>query len=96
VIFDSTVPPYHGRAVYAVGEAHEVPDSELDRAIRQYPRRTGDGSTQVDREDVSAPSPYRLYRVTVSDLWVLCPREPRQPCALHGLAKDHRAEVAAP
>jgi hypothetical protein len=47
----------------------------------------------VTREDVTAPSPYRLYAVTVSDMWVLCPREPRQPCPLHGLAKDHRVQV---
>ena len=43
VIFDSTVLPYHGRAVY-----------------------------------ISS---------------VLCPRAPRQPCELHGIAKDHRTTV---
>jgi hypothetical protein len=33
VIFDSTVAPYHGRAVYAVGEARELSGSDLDRAL---------------------------------------------------------------
>jgi hypothetical protein len=42
---------------------------------------------------VTGPSEYRLFRAVLSEMWVLCPREPRQPCPLHGLAKDHRAEV---
>ena len=93
VIFDSTVAPYHGRAVYAVGEAREVSGSDLDRALRAYPRSDARGATPVTREDVTAPAPYRLYRAAVSDMWVLCPREPMRPCPLHGLAKDHRARV---
>jgi nitroimidazol reductase NimA-like FMN-containing flavoprotein (pyridoxamine 5'-phosphate oxidase superfamily) len=92
VVFDSTVAPYHGRALYAVGEAQPVPDESLDRALAIYPRRDG-GTTAVTREDVSAPSEYRLYRATASEMWVLCPRPPRQACGLHGLATDHRAEV---
>lgn len=94
-VFDSTVVPYHGRAVYAVGEAREVSGGDLDRALRVYPRPGGAGVTPVTLEDVTAPSPYRIYRATASDLWVLCPREPRQPCPLHGLAQDHRARVPA-
>ena len=93
VIFDSTVAPYHGRAVYAVGEARELSGSDLDRALVAYPRPGGEGVTQFTREDVTAPAPYRLYQATASDRWVLCPREPRQPCRLHGVAKDHRARV---
>lgn len=95
VIFDSTVAPYHGRAVYAVGEASALSGIDLDRALGAYPRPGGRDVTQVTREDVTAPAPYRLYRATASDLWVLCPREPRQPCQLHGLAEDHRARVTA-
>ena len=38
VIFDSTVAPYHGRAVYAVGEARELSGSDLDRALAVYPQ----------------------------------------------------------
>jgi pyridoxine/pyridoxamine 5'-phosphate oxidase len=92
VVFDSTVAPYHGRAVYAVGEAGELSGRDLDRALPAYPRRGGRASS-VTRDDVTAPAPYRLYRATVSDLWVLCPREPRQPCPLHGLGTDHRTRV---
>jgi hypothetical protein len=93
VVFDSTVAPYHGRAVYAVGEAREVPAGDLDRVLAAYPRPDADGASPVTREDVSAPSPYRLYLATASELWVLCPREPREPCPLHGIAADHRARV---
>ena len=93
VIFDSTVALYHGRAVYAVGEARELSGSDLDRALGSYPRPDGRGATPVLREDVTAPAPYRLYRATVSDMWVLCPREPRQPCPLHGIKMDHRTRV---
>jgi nitroimidazol reductase NimA-like FMN-containing flavoprotein (pyridoxamine 5'-phosphate oxidase superfamily) len=95
VVFDSTVAPYHGRAVYAVGEARPLSGSDLDRALGVYPRPGGADAVPVAREDVVAPAPYRLYRATVSDMWVLCPREPRQPCALHGLDTDHRARVTA-
>ncbi|MEV4343005.1 pyridoxamine 5'-phosphate oxidase family protein [Actinoplanes sp. NPDC049596] len=93
VIFDSTVEPYHGRAVYADAEVAEVPAGEVEQALALYPRRDGHDVTMLDREDVTGPSGYRLYRATVSDLWVLCPREPRTPCELHGLSKDHRARV---
>jgi nitroimidazol reductase NimA-like FMN-containing flavoprotein (pyridoxamine 5'-phosphate oxidase superfamily) len=95
VIFDSTVAPHHGRAVYAVGEARELSGSDLDRALGAYPRSDGRGATPVTREEVTAPSPYRLYRAMAADMWVLCPREPRQPCPLHGLAEDHRIRVTA-
>jgi hypothetical protein len=93
VIFDSTVAPYHGRAVYAVGEARELSGEDLDRGLEVYPGRGGLVGTAFTREDVTPPEPYRLYHATASDLWVLCPREPRQPCQLHGVANDHRARV---
>jgi nitroimidazol reductase NimA-like FMN-containing flavoprotein (pyridoxamine 5'-phosphate oxidase superfamily) len=95
VIFDSTVAPYHGRAVYAAGEARVLSGSDLDRALEAYPRPDGVDATPVTPADVSGSAPYRLYQATAADLWVLCPREPRQPCPLHGLSKDHRARVPA-
>jgi hypothetical protein len=93
VVFDSTVRPYHGNAVYAVGEAHELSGDDVGRGLEIYPGAAERGVPRFTLEDVSGSSPYRLYQATAADLWVLCPREPRQPCALHGLAKDHRAEV---
>jgi hypothetical protein len=43
-------------------------------------------------EQLRAPAPYRLYRATVSEHSVLCPRG-TGACALHGLPFDHRAPV---
>jgi nitroimidazol reductase NimA-like FMN-containing flavoprotein (pyridoxamine 5'-phosphate oxidase superfamily) len=93
VVFDSSVPPYHGRAVYAVGTAYELQGDDLDRGLRVYPGPSSRDATALARDDVTGSSPYRLYRAVATDLWVLCPREPRQPCPLHGLARDHRARI---
>jgi len=93
VIFDSTVTPYHGRAVYGVGQAREVPADDLHRALQVYPGPSSRDATPVTPEEVTGISPYRLYQATTSKVWVLCPREPRQPCPLHGLARDHRVSI---
>jgi pyridoxine/pyridoxamine 5'-phosphate oxidase len=93
VIFDSTVPAYHGRAVYLSGTAEELTGRDLDRGVEIFRGDPSRGGTTVSVEDVSAPSEYRLYRATVSEAFVLCPREPRQPCPRHGIAADHCAPV---
>jgi hypothetical protein len=79
VIFDSTVPAYHGRAVYLSGTAAELTGRELDRGVEIFRVDPNRGGTTVSVEDVSAPSEYRLYRAAVSEAFVLCPRGPRQP-----------------
>lgn len=95
VIFDSTVRPYHGRAVYLSGEAGVLDGADLTHGIEVYPGQLAarQGATPVTLEDVTAPSPYRLYRAAATEAYVLCPREPRTPCAEHGLQEDHRAAV---
>lgn len=93
VVFDSSVRPYHGRALYAVAEACELRGDDLERGLRVYPGPSDRGATVLTRDDVSGSSPYRLYRATATDLWVLCPREPGQPCPPHGLVKDHRTRI---
>lgn len=92
-VFDSTVVPGHGRGLYAVAEARELSGHDLDRGLEVYPGPSQRGGVSITRDDVTGPSPYRLYRATVSDLWVLCPREPGQPCPLHGFAQDHRTRI---
>ena len=92
-VFDSTVAPYHGRAVYAAAQAREVSGDDLDRGLEVYPGPGHRGGAPVTRSDVTGASPYRLYRATATDVWVLCPREPRQPCRLHGLSRDHRTRI---
>ena len=93
VVFDSTVAPYHGRALYAAASAQQVEGAELRRGLEVYPGPATRGGSLATEEDVTDPSPWRLYRARATHVWVLCPREPRQPCPLHGRADDHRARV---
>lgn len=93
VVFDSTVPPYHGRALYADGAAHELGPDELDPALRCYPGPADRGGSPVTAEDVIGAAPWRLYRARATRTWVLCPRPPRQPCPRHGRTDDHRTPV---
>ena len=92
-VFDSTVPPYHGRCLYAAGSAAVLSDDDLHRGLDIYPGPAARGGTSVSVDDVSGSSPWRLYRARASAVWVLCPREPRQPCPLHGRNDDHRERI---
>ncbi|MEJ1922531.1 pyridoxamine 5'-phosphate oxidase family protein [Microbacterium sp. KHB019] len=92
-VFDSTVPPYFGRCVYASGLAETLTGDELRLALDVYPGPQERGGSAVAEEDVTGASAWRLYRVRASALWVLCPREPRQPCERHGRADDHRTRL---
>lgn len=93
VVFDSTVQPYHGRALYAAATAQEVPEHDLDRSCQVYPGPPSRGASTITPEQVSGSSSLRLYRARASDAWVLCPRPPRQACRLHGRNDDHRARI---
>jgi hypothetical protein len=93
VIFDSQVPTYHGRAAYLSATATELDGRDLDRGIEIYPGPATRDATGVTLDDVTPPSTYRLYRATATEAFVLCPREPRQPCPLHSIAVDHRTPV---
>lgn len=93
VIFDSTVPAYHGQAVYMTAMAEQLTGGDLERALQVYPGPPERGGSSVSADMVQAPAAYRLYRATVSEHFVLCPRGVGQPCELHGAAVDHRAAV---
>lgn len=93
VVFDSTVAPYTGRAVYASGVAAPVGEEELEGALSVYPGPEARGGSALERDDVSGDSPWRVWRAVATALWVLCPRERGRPCDLHGRSDDHRAAV---
>jgi len=85
VIFDSQVPVGSARAVYMSARAEELSGAGLERDIARF-----DAASQAQGlsrrwalEDVLAPAPYRLYRATVSQHWVLDPDS----------SPDDRAEV---
>jgi len=85
VVFDSRVAVGSARAVYMSGRAEEVPGADLEHDIALFDS-TGQAQGLTRRwalADVLAPAPYRLYRATVSQHWVLDPDS----------SPDDRAEV---
>jgi nitroimidazol reductase NimA-like FMN-containing flavoprotein (pyridoxamine 5'-phosphate oxidase superfamily) len=86
VIFDSQVAVGSARAVYMAARAEELSGADLERGIAVFDAATG--AQGLERrwtlDDVVDPAPYRLYRATVSQHWVLDPDS----------SPDDRAEVA--
>jgi hypothetical protein len=79
-IFDSSVPVGGAQAVYMKGLARELTGDEVGPGIEVYDRVSRE---DVGREwglgDVQGSSPFRLYRATVSEHWVLIPgRDPER------------------
>ena len=93
VIFDSQQAPGTGSGLYMSAVADQVDESEMDVALETYPGPPERGARRIAREEVAGPGPYRLYRATTSQHYMLCPRETGQPCAPHGRLGDHRIEV---
>lgn len=75
VIFDSQVAVGSARAVYMSARAEELSGAELERGVALFDAATrAQGLTRRwALEDMLAPAPYRLYRATVSQHWVLDP-----------------------
>ena len=93
VVFDSKAPVGTGQAVYMSAIAQRVPEDELDRGLEIYPGPPERGGRAFAAEDLRPPAPYRLYRATVSQHSILCPRTSGQPCPDHGRVADHRTQV---
>jgi nitroimidazol reductase NimA-like FMN-containing flavoprotein (pyridoxamine 5'-phosphate oxidase superfamily) len=85
VIFDSQVAVGDARAIYMSARAEELSGAELERDVALFEAASrAQGLTRSwALEDMLAPSPYRLYRATVSRHWVLDPDS----------SPDDRAEV---
>ncbi|MFC7531891.1 pyridoxamine 5'-phosphate oxidase family protein [Actinoplanes sp. GCM10030250] len=72
VIYDSTVPVYHGEAVYLAAEGALVPDEELDTSLAIYNSPAGvRGAPLFDRTELEAGARLRLYRASVREAWAL-------------------------
>ena len=85
VIFDSQVAVGSARAVNMSARAEELSGAELESDVAFFDT-AGQAQGLTRRwgsEDVLAPAPYRLYRATVSQHWVLDPDS----------SPDDRAEV---
>jgi nitroimidazol reductase NimA-like FMN-containing flavoprotein (pyridoxamine 5'-phosphate oxidase superfamily) len=85
VIFDSQVAVGSALAVYMSARAEELSGAELEHDIAVFDAagRAQGLPRRWTVEDVVAPAPYRLYRATVSQHWVLDPNS----------SPDDRAEV---
>jgi nitroimidazol reductase NimA-like FMN-containing flavoprotein (pyridoxamine 5'-phosphate oxidase superfamily) len=85
VIFDSQVAVGGARAVYMSASAKELSGAELERDVALFDTAAqAQGLTRRwALEDMVAPAPFRLYRATVSQHWVLDPDS----------SPDDRAEV---
>jgi uncharacterized protein YhbP (UPF0306 family) len=71
-IFDSTVPVGGAQAVYVAGTADELTGTELDRGIELFGRLSEENVGRMwALDDVQPPSPFRLYRATASEHYVL-------------------------
>ena len=85
VVFDSQVAVGSAEAVYMSGRAEELSGAELESEVAVFDA-AGQAQGLTRRwalEDVVAPAPYRLYRATVSQHWVLDPDS----------SPDDRAEI---
>ncbi|HET6823175.1 MAG TPA: pyridoxamine 5'-phosphate oxidase family protein [Anaerolineales bacterium] len=75
VIFDSRVRVGMGQAVYISAVARELTGAEFDRGIQIYNGRFQNPSEHgvhiIRPEDVQDPAPYRLYRATAHEHWIL-------------------------
>ncbi|MFD5864779.1 pyridoxamine 5'-phosphate oxidase family protein [Agromyces sp. NPDC127015] len=79
-IFDSTVAVGSAIAVYAEGVAGELPDDELDAALAVFDTRSvAQGLRSWTRDDVTGTAPFRLYRATATQVYVLDELERRVP-----------------
>lgn len=91
VVFDSRVPASTGQAVYMSAEAEELAGADLDHGVEVYPGPPERGGRVMAPEDLRPPAAYRMYRATVSQHWILCPRS--GPSRDHGRTYDHRTAV---
>jgi hypothetical protein len=74
VIFDSRAPVGIAQAVYVSTTAEELTDADLDRGIGVFSRASAAGGAgEWGSEEVRPPAPYRLYRATAFEHWVLDP-----------------------
>jgi nitroimidazol reductase NimA-like FMN-containing flavoprotein (pyridoxamine 5'-phosphate oxidase superfamily) len=75
VVFDSSVEVGSARAAYMSARAEELSGADLERDVAFFAAASeAQGLTRRwTLDDVVAPAPYRLYRATVSEHWVLDP-----------------------
>ena len=83
VIFDSTVPEGSVDAVYVEGTAVEAEDSDLNRMLAVFSKRSTDrGGSAWTESDVTAGAPHRLYIARAVAHFVLGDHDRRLPVTI--------------
>jgi pyridoxine/pyridoxamine 5'-phosphate oxidase len=83
VIFDSTVPPGTGQAVYVEGTAEQLEGGAAASPIAVFSARSQAlGGPAWTPDDVEPPAPLRLYRTTAGAHFVLGANDERVPVRL--------------
>lgn len=74
VVFSSQVPIGTGQGVYMSAMAEQLNGVELKQGIEIFSSTSlGHGGHEWKLEDVQATTPYRLYRATALEHWILDP-----------------------
>jgi nitroimidazol reductase NimA-like FMN-containing flavoprotein (pyridoxamine 5'-phosphate oxidase superfamily) len=91
-IYDPSVEIGAAAAVYVSGTAEELTGAELEAGIELFGRlsRKGDGP-DWELKDVQPPTPYRLYRATASEHFILI--RGRDPERGTGVDRRERVEL---
>ncbi|AKU14717.1 pyridoxamine 5'-phosphate oxidase family protein [Luteipulveratus mongoliensis] len=80
VIFDSTVPPLTGKAVYAEALAQEVEESDVPEALATFnAREAAVGIGRLGLGDVTGDGNFRLHRARATQLYYLDDHDHRVP-----------------
>ena len=83
MIFDSTVPPGDGQAVYLSATAAELTGDDIDRGIDVFARgAVAAGLATWTRDNVVPPARHRIYRAVASEHFVLNEHDERVPVTL--------------
>jgi nitroimidazol reductase NimA-like FMN-containing flavoprotein (pyridoxamine 5'-phosphate oxidase superfamily) len=91
-IFDSSVPVGAAQAVYMKGLAKELTGNELEPGLEVFDRVSReDIGREWGLDDVQGSALVRLYRVTVSEHWVLIPG--RDPERGSGVDRSERVSI---
>jgi hypothetical protein len=74
VVFDSTVRPLTGQAVYMMATARQVPEAGLESGLIVVSRKSvRSGLKEYGTASVTGDAPLRLYCATVSEHYILDP-----------------------
>ena len=83
VIFDSTVTPGDGQAVYMSATAEELTGDEIDAGLEVFARGSEAAGLRVwTRDTVVPPARHRIYRALASEHFILNERDERVPVTL--------------